>query len=125
MKYLIKYLKKDQKNNQEYFPNRYLIQCENEKYEPKNEKETNNILMDKIYFNKNNLSSFLKIEKNNKKKIIDDEIIESFKKIKNFNDNEEFILKKLKQNYNSKWARSNNLSNSSNIKFKDVIKNKF
>ena len=25
MKYLIKYLKKDQKNNQEYFPNRYLI----------------------------------------------------------------------------------------------------
>ena len=81
--------------------------------------------MDKIYFNKNNLSSFLKIEKNNKKKIIDDEIIESFNKIKNFNDNEEFILKKLKQNYNSKWARSNNLSNSSNIKFKDVIKNKF
>ena len=102
-----------------------MIQCENEKYEPKNEKETNNILMDKIYFNKNNLSSFLKIEKNNKKKIIDDEIIESFKKIKNFNDNEEFILKKLKQHYNSKSAKSNNFSHSKSIKYKDVIKNNF
>ena len=117
--------KRPKKQSRIFSKSLFDIQYENEKYEPKNEKETNNILMDKIYFNKNNLSSLLKIEKNNKKKIIDDEIIESFNKIKNFNDNEEFILKKLKQNYNSKLAKTNNLSNSSNIEFKDVIKNKF
>lgn len=99
------------------------IQCENEKYEQKNEKDKKIILIDKIYFNKNNLSSLIKLDKNKKKKIIDDEIIESFNKIKNFNDNEEFILKKLKQHYNPKSAKSNNLSNPKNIKYKGVIRN--
>ena len=101
------------------------IQCENEKYEQKNEKDKKIILIDKIYFNKNNLSSLIKLDKNKKKKIIDDEIIESFNKIKNFNDNEEFILKKIKQNYNSKSSKHKSFSNSTNNKYKDKFKKNF
>lgn len=61
------------------------IQHENEKYDPIYERNFKN------FFNKNNLIGLNKHER-----IKNGDLIDSFNKIKNFNDNEEFILKKLK-----------------------------
>ena len=117
--------KRPKKHSRKFSKSLFDIQFENEKNEPIKEGETRNILLDKIYFNRDYLNDLFKVEKSNKKKIIDEELIDSFNKIKNFNDNEEFILKKIKQNYNSKSSKHKSFSNSTNNKFKDKFKKNF
>ena len=81
-----KILKKTQKIFKKiFFKSLFDNQYENEKYNPINE------LRNKNYFNKNNTIGFIKHER-----IKNSDLINSFNKIKIFNDNEEFILKKIK-----------------------------
>ena len=117
--------KRPKKHSRKFSKSLFDIQFENEKNEPIKEGETRNILLDKIYFNRDYLNDLFKVEKSNKKKIIDEELIDSFNKIKNFNDNEEFILKKIKRKYNSKSSKHKSFSNPTNNKYKDKFKKNF
>lgn len=77
--------KRPKRHSRRFSKSLFDIQYENEKFHNINEYK------DKNYFNKNNSIGLIKHER-----IKNGDLIESFNKIKNFNDNEEFILEKLK-----------------------------
>ena len=101
------------------------IQDDNEGYESIYEKESENNIKNKIYFNKNNLERLIKVDKTNKKGYNEDDIINNVYKLKKFNDNTEFILKKLRHTRVPKAVKINNFSHSTLVKYNNLHRSNF
>ena len=101
------------------------IQDDNEDYESIYEKESENNIKNKIYFNKNNLERLIKVDKTNKKGYNEDDIINNVYKLKKFNDNTEFILKKLRHTRVPKAVKINNFSHSTLVKYNNLHRSNF
>ena len=101
------------------------IQNDNEPYEPIYEKESENNIRHKLYFHNNNLDRIIKVEKTNKKGFNEDDIINNVINVKKFNENTEFIIKKLKQTRAPRAIKLNNFSRSTIIKYNILHRSNF
>ncbi len=101
------------------------IQNDNEPYEPIYEKESENNIRHKLYFHNNNLDRIIKVEKTNKKGFNEDDIINNVINVKKFNENTEFIIKKLKHTRAPRAIKLNNFSRSTIIKYNILHRSNF
>ena len=101
------------------------IQNDNEPYEPIYEKESENNIRHKLYFHNNNLDRIIKVEKTNKKGFNEDDIINNVINVKKFNENTEFIIKKLKHTRAPRSIKLNNFSRSTIIKYNILHRSNF
>ena len=101
------------------------IQNDNEPYEPIYEKESENNIRHKLYFHNNNLDRIIKVEKTNKKGFNEDDIINNAINVKKFNENTEFIIKKLKHTRAPRAIKLNNFSRSTIIKYNILHRSNF
>ena len=121
-----KICKKRAKKNAELFSKSLIdIQDENEPYEPIYEKESENNIRHKLYFHNNNLDRIIKVEKTNKKGFNEDDIINNVINVKKFNENTEFIIKKLKHTRAPRAIKLNNFSRSTIIKYNILHRSNF
>lgn len=117
--------KRSKKNAKMFLQSLFNIQDDNYPYEPIYEKDIVNNLMHKVYFNNNNLDRLIKVEKTNKKGYNEDDIINNAKDTKKFNENIEFLIKKLKQTNAPRTIKVNNFSRSTMIKYNNLLRNNF
>lgn len=101
------------------------IQNDNDPYEIIYEKSAENKVNNQILFNNSNLDRFIKVEKTNKKGFNADDIINSVNHIKNYNDNTEYILKKLKQTREPRAVKVKNFSHSTLEKYNNLFRSNF
>lgn len=101
------------------------IQNDNEPYEPIYEKESENNIRHKLYFHNNNLDRIIKVEKTNKKGFNEDDIINNVINVKKFNENTEFIIKKLKHTRAPRAIKLNNFSRSTIVKYNILHRSNF
>lgn len=121
-----KIIKKRAKENAKLFAKSLLdIRDDNEPYEPIYESESEKNIRQKIFFNKNNLDRIIKVEKTNKKGFNEDDVINSVYKIKKMNDDQEFILTKLKQTWAPRAIKANNFLHSTLVKYNNLHRSNF
>ena len=102
------------------------IQYDNDPYETVNKNNSKGNLVGEIYFNNHNLDRLIKVEKTNKKGFNDEDIINNIYKIKDYNQNAETILKRLKKtNAFPRSIKINNFSHSTIIKYKNLHRSNF
>ena len=121
-----KIFKKKIKKNSKIF-SRSLLDIEKEifPYEPIYKKESESNIKANIFYNKNNLERIIRVEKINKKGFDEDELINNVCNIRKFNDNPEFVLKKLKQTYVPRIIKLKNFSRSTLIKYNNLHRSNF
>ena len=102
------------------------IQYDNDPYETVNKNNSKSNFVGEIYFNNHNLDRLIKVEKTNKKGFNDEDIINNIYKIKDYNQNAETILKRLKRtNALPRSVKINNFSHSTIIKYKNLHRSNF
>ena len=118
--------KKHIKKNSKIF-SRSLYNIDNEifSYEPIYKKESESNIKANIFYNKNNLERIIRVEKINKKGFDEDELVDDVYNIRKYNNNPEFLLKKLKQTYVPRIIKLNNFTRSTLIKYNNLHRSNF
>ena len=106
---------------------RSLLNLQNDSfpYDPICKRESQSNIKYNIFYNKNNLERIIKVEKINKKGFDEDDLLDDYYNIKRYNDNPEFVLKKLKQTFVPRAVKLNNFFHSTLIKYNNLHRSNF